>query len=238
VLDTDNRVAMITGANRGIGLAIATALDNDGWSLSLGGRDRDDLVSATGHLGKNQRVSRHRYDTHDRTTDRAWVDATLTEHGRIDALVNNAGVAHLEGIEALNDASLDEMWEVNAKAPLRLIQMALPQLRVSGTGRIINIVSLSGKRVAGTFAPGYAMTKHAALAMSHAVRHAVHADGIRVTAVCPSFVATDMTATIGPEPTSMIQAEDLAETVALVLRLPNTAGVAELIMTCIPEAGA
>jgi len=89
--------------------------------------------------------------------------------------------------------------------------------------------------VKGTFAPGYAMSKHALLALHHAVRHATFEHGIRVTAICPGYVETDMTASFGVDPSIMIQAADLAETVATIVRLPNTATVAEILMTCEPE---
>lgn len=234
MLDVSNRVMMISGANRGIGAALARAFHSDGWKLSLGARDASALQAAVSGLDPTM-VSCHRYDANDASTAAAWVDATIDRHGRIDGLANNAGVAHVQPLEELTDELLDDMWAVNVKAPLKLIQLALPHLRRSGEGRIVNVVSMSGKRVKGTFGPGYAMSKHAALALHHAVRHATHADGIRSTAVCPGFVATDMTTEFGPEKAVMTQPEDLAETVATIVRLPNTANVAELLVTCEPE---
>ena len=141
----------------------------------------------------------------------------------------------MESLSDLSEEILDEMWSVNVKGPLRLIQRTLPHLASCGEGRIVNVVSLSGKRVKGTFAPGYAMSKHALLALHHAVRHATFEHGIRVTAICPGYVETDMTASFGVDPSIMIQAADLAETVATIVRLPNTATVAEILMTCEPE---
>lgn len=235
MLDTTSRVAMITGANRGIGNALARQLHHDGWTVSLGARNLDQLLETTADLGE-ERVSHHRYDANNRATDGAWIESTMALHGRIDGLINNAGVAHLNDLESLDDDALDDMFAVNVKAPLRLIQQCLPQLRTSGTGRIVNLVSMSGKRVSGTFAPGYAMSKFAALALSHATRQAVWDQGIRVTAVCPGFVATDMTDEFGPDKATQIQPADLAETVATIMRLPNTAQVAELLVTCVPEA--
>ena len=141
----------------------------------------------------------------------------------------------MEGLADVSGEILEEMWAVDVKGPLRLIQEARPLLAAAGEGRSINVVSLSGKRVKGTFAPGYAMTKHAFLALHHAVRHATFDDGIRVTAICPGYVETDMTSTFGVDPSIMIQPEDLAETVATIVKLPNTATVAEILMTCEPE---
>ena len=168
-------------------------------------------------------------------TGTEWVESTVDSRGRVDGLTNNAGIGHMEDLSDLSEELLDEMWAVNVKGPLRLIQETLPQLAVSGEGRIVNVVSLSGKRVKGTFAPGYAMSKHAMLALHHAVRHASFEHGIRVTAICPGYVEPDMTSSFGVDPEIMIKAADLAETVATIVRLPNTATVAEILMTCEPE---
>ena len=124
------------------------------------------------------------------------------------------------------------MWEVNVKGPLRLIRLALPWLKKSGSGRIVNVASLSGKRVKNAYA-GYAMSKFAVVALTHAVRRLGWDHGVRATAICPSFVATDMTAEVTAVPRGeMIQPADLAELVATALALPNNAVVAELLVNC------
>ena len=228
---------MISGANRGIGEAIAAALHADGWALSLGARNLGSLEASVASYRDEHgpAITLHRHDATDPDAAERWTAETVAAHGRIDCLVNNAGVAHTGGIFDTPEAALDEMWEVNAKGPLRTIRATLDHLRRSGEGRIVNVISMSGKRVRGTFAPGYAMSKHAATAMHHAVRHATFGDGIRCTAVCPGFVQTDMTVDSGVDPSLMIQPEDLAATVATILRLPNTASVAELLVTIEPE---
>lgn len=246
--DITGSVAMISGANRGIGAAIAAALHADGWALSLGARDlasleasaaryRTDVAGdgAAGRDGLEPTVTLHRYDATDDGAAERWTAETVAAHGRIDCLVNNAGVAHPEDFEELTEDTLDEMWEVNAKGPFRMIRATLDRLRSSGEGRIVNVISMSGKRVRGTFAPGYAMSKHAAMALHHSIRHLTFPDGIRCTAVCPGYVQTDMTADFGVDPSIMIQADDLAQTLATILRLPNTASVAELLVTTEPE---
>ncbi len=246
---------MISGANRGIGEAIAEALHADGWALSLGARDLASLEAsaaryrtdvsgdegrverggAAGREGQGPAVTLHRYDATDGGAAERWTAETVAAHGRIDCLVNNAGVAYPDGFDVLTEQMLDEMWEVNAKGPFRMIRATLDHLRSSGEGRIVNVISMSGKRVRGTFAPGYAMSKHAAMALHHSVRHLTFPDGIRCTAVCPGYVQTDMTSEFGVDPSIMIQADDLAHTLATILRLPNTASVAELLVTTEPE---
>ena len=234
MIDPTGRVMMISGANRGIGAALAQQFHSDGWAVSLGARDVDALQASVHHWA-DQNVSCHPYDALNPVSGDEWVSATEELHGRIDGLTNNAGIGHMESLADLSEELHDEMWSVNVKGPLRLIQRALPLLAISGEGRIVNVVSLSGKRVKGNFAPGYAMTKHAFLALHHAVRHATFDEGIRVTAICPGYVETDMTSSFGVDPAIMIQPGDLAETVATIVRLPNTATVAEILMTCEPE---
>lgn len=256
--DITGCVAMISGANRGIGEAIAAALHADGWTLSLGVRDLASLEASaaryrtdTGRVGDDtgtsggthhtatagggSAVTLHRYDATEDGAAERWTAETIAAHGRIDCLVNNAGVAYADALEELTTDTLDEMWEVNAKGPFRMIRATLDHLRRGGEGRIVNVISMSGKRVRGTFAPGYAMSKHAAMALHHSVRHLTFPDGIRCTAVCPGYVQTDMTSGFGVDPSIMIQADDLAEALATILRLPNTASVAELLVTTEPE---
>jgi NADP-dependent 3-hydroxy acid dehydrogenase YdfG len=225
---------MISGANRGIGRAIAERLLHDGYTLSLGARDPGTLAVLEGLQG--DQVLHHAFDA--RVPDAAirWVASTRERFGRIDAIVNNAGVVRPFDIEAGDEAPLDEMWEVNVKGPLRLVRAAFADLKACGSGRVINIVSLSGKRVKSAGGGGYAMSKHAAAAFNHALRFAGWEHGIRATSVCPGFVATDMTAKVtAVPPQEMIQPDAVAHMVASLLLLPNTASVSELPMNCVLE---
>lgn len=234
MIDVQGRVMMVSGANRGIGAALAKAYARDGWSLSLGSRDPESLQTTVEDIDP-QRVTCHAYDARDPAAARSWIEHTLDHFGRLDGLTNNAAVAHMAPLFDLAEADLDDMWQVNVIAPLRLLRLAVPHLSATGEGRVVSLISMSGKRVRGTFAPGYSITKHAALALHHAVRHATFDQGIRATAVCPGFVATDMVDGLGPAQVDKTQPEDLAETVATMVRLPNTANVPELMMVCEPE---
>lgn len=231
MLSPADRVVMVSGANRGIGLAVARCLHAKGFRLSLGARDRAKLDAALGDLDRS-RILTAAFDARDRAGCEAWVEQTAGHFGRIDGLVNNAGIALNVAIEDDDEAAYDAMWEVNVKGPLRLIRLALPHLKKSGSGRIVNVASLSGKRVKNAYA-GYAMTKFALMALTHAARRVGWDDGVRATAICPSFVATDMTANVTALPRAeMIQPADLAELVATALALPNNAVVAELLVNC------
>ena len=224
MLAPEGRVIMISGANRGIGRAIALCLLDKGYSLSLGARDAAAIVI------DGKAVMSHRYDATDAASNEAWVAATVARFGRIDGLVNNAGVALDAAIEDADEIAYDRMWEINVKGPLRMPRLALPHLRACGSGRIVNIASLSGKRILNDGA-GYAMSKFAVMALSHATRRAGWDDGVRVTAICPGLVATDMTRNWTDVPRGdMIDPADLAELAATALALPNNAVVAELLV--------
>jgi NAD(P)-dependent dehydrogenase (short-subunit alcohol dehydrogenase family) len=231
MLDPAGRAVMISGANRGIGRAIAEKLYARGYCLSLGARVVGSLDRVTAGWDA-VRVLTHRYDAGDRASHAAWVDATLSRFGRLDILVNNAGTNRRVAIMDDDEAALDDIWRVNCKAPLNMIRLAMPHLEAAGNGRIVNVASLSGKRVKNDNV-GYAMSKFAVMALTHAARQRGWDKGVRATAVCPSFVRTDMTAgSAKVAPSTMIDPGDLAELVATLIALPNTAAVAELLVNC------
>jgi len=226
MLEIPGRVIMVSGANRGIGHAIAHCLLDKGYSLSLGARDPGSIGLA------GEAVMAHPYDAADAASSEAWVAATVERFGRIDGLVNNAGIALNTSIEDADETAYDQMWEINVKGPLRMTRLALPHLKASGAGRIVNVASLSGKRILSTGA-GYAMSKFAVIALSHATRRIAWDDGVRVTALCPGLVATDMTRDWSDFPSEdMIDPADLAELAATALALPNNASIAELLVNC------
>jgi len=231
MLAPDGRVIMISGANRGIGLAVAQTLYDAGFSLSLGARNPGSLAAVTDGWAAD-RVVTGVYDAEDHETHRQWVAATVERFGRLDGLVNNAGIIEGVSVEDENDEALDRMWAVNVKAPLSMTRTALPHLRRCGAGRIINVASLAGKAVYGS-GVGYSMTKFAAVALSHATRHAGWDDGVRCTALCPGYVATDMTASVESMTLDqMIAPGDLAAVVLTLLSLSNTSSIAELVINC------
>ena len=146
MLNPNGRVVMVSGASRGIGLAIARALHGKGYMVSASARDVAALDDSLADL-EADRLLTARYEAGDRHTHQAWLDATIHRFGRLDALVNNAGISNRFQIESGDETDLDAVWTVNVKGPLFLTRICLPHLRVSGSGRIINLGSLSGKRV-------------------------------------------------------------------------------------------
>jgi NADP-dependent 3-hydroxy acid dehydrogenase YdfG len=225
------RSVLISGANRGIGAAVAERLANDGWAVSLGMRTPTipDWVS---QLPADQ-VQLFAYDATNPLSETKWVQAAEAKFGRIDALVANAGVMIPRNVIEAEEEDIRQMMEVNVMAPRRLAKAAWTALGVSGRGRIIILASLSGKRVKSAVAGSYAMTKFATVALSHALRHAGFDQGIRTTAICPGFVATDMARTLSTlDDSAMTNPVDLARIIALALDLPNEASVAEIAVNC------
>ena len=230
--DPNGKVIMISGASRGIGREIAATLYRDGYTLSLGVRKPEELDTAEWEAA---RVAVYRFDAEDRGTHRAWVDGSAERFGRIDGLVNNAGIGSPLTIETYDEDRFDRLWAINVKAPLSLTNLALPHLRKSGRGRVVNIASLSGKRVRNDNV-AYAMSKFAVVALTHGTRRIAWDDGVRATVICPGFVRTDATAGVTKvSREQMIDPADVARLVATVLSLPNTAVVAELLVNCQQE---
>jgi NAD(P)-dependent dehydrogenase (short-subunit alcohol dehydrogenase family) len=223
-------VLVISGASRGIGAAVARTMLERGWRVSLGARKPGELASIFGP--ENDRAAYFRFDAEDRESARGWIDDTISRFGRIDALVNNAGSNEKVKITDDNDEALDRLWAVNVKAPLRLTRLCLPYLEACGNGRIVNVASLSGKRVRNEWV-GYSMTKFALMGLTHTTRHIAWEKGVRATAICPSFVRTDMTAAVTKvRREEMIPVQTLADLIRTIIELPNTAAIAELLVNC------
>ncbi|MBX6372929.1 MAG: SDR family NAD(P)-dependent oxidoreductase [Acetobacteraceae bacterium] len=228
MLNGEGRVAMVSGASRGIGRAVVERLLQAGFAVSAGLRDPRALPEAAN-------LFVHAYEAEDLASAEAWVAATVARFGRLDALVNAAGINPKARIADADETALDRLWRVNVKGPMRLIRLAWPHLVASGEGRVVNIASLSGKRVRNENV-GYAMSKFALVALTHATRREGWEHGIRASAVCPGFVQTDMTSYVTKWPRErMTRPEDIAVLVETLIRLPNNASVAELLVNCQPE---
>lgn len=231
MLNPEGRVVMVSGASRGIGLAIVRKLLDKGYSVSAGARNPDALAELLSDA-PGDRFMCARYEAGDRASHGDWLAATLARFGRLDGLVNNAGTSNTFSIESGEEEELDALWTINVKGPLFLTRACLPHLKAAGSGRVINVASLSGKRVRNENI-AYNMTKHAVMALTHGTRRIGWEHGVRATAVCPSFVATDLTdgvTKISRE--EMIHPDDFAEITALALALPNTAAMAEMLVNC------
>ncbi len=224
MLEAMDRVVMVSGAARGIGRAVVERLLDSGFRVAAGVRDARGLKAS-------DRLLVHRYDAESLDSAEAFVAAAVARFGMLHGLVNAAGINPKFAVTDADETALDALWAVNVKGPLRLSRLALPHLRACGAGRIVNVASLSGKRVTNPNA-GYAISKFAVVALTQALRHEGWKDGVRATALCPGFVETDMTAAAAFPRDEMSKPADLAVLTEMLLLLPNTAVVAELLVNC------
>lgn len=189
-LGLQDRACVITGASRGIGLATARALADEGASLLLVGRDQEALIRAAASLG-SERTATLALDVTE--PDAGWqlLDACLEAFGRIDGLVNNAGTSSVRTLEELSDEDWQAQWELHVMAPLRAMRAIVPVLVERGWGRIVNVSSSSGKRPSGTNM-AYSVTKAAELSLSRAFADLYASKGVLVNAVAPGPVGTEL----------------------------------------------
>ena len=235
------RTVMVSGASRGIGLAIAQALHAQGHRLSLGMRDPAAFAANPAHaaLVGSDRVLLHPYQAADPTSPDSWLAATRDVFGGVSAVVPCAGVFSRVGVR-FESNQLDEIAQtltVNLMAPWWLCRAVWGDLEASGDGRILMMVSMSGRRVKGHLA-AYSASKFALMGLCQAMRNEGWEAGIRVTAICPSWVNTDMAAQVKAIPgEAMTQPGDLAATAAHLLALPRTAVPFEFSVSCSLETG-
>ncbi len=226
-----DRVALISGASRGIGAAVARTLHDAGWKVSLGMRTPkmpDWADPGWVHLMA--------YDAADPGSAERWAAQARAALGPVTAVIANAGIMIPKNVIEADDSDLDAMFDINVKAPRRLVRAAWDDLVACGAGRIIVLASLSGKRVKSAGSSSYSVTKFAAVALTHGFRQCGFDHGIRATAVCPGFVATDMATSLTDKPAAdMTQPGDLAASIAMLLALPNTASVTEFHVNCQAE---
>lgn len=220
----ESRVAMISGGNRGIGLAAARQLLAEGWCVSIGCRHIDGVDIPPG-----ERVGIFHYNAEDPDSEKKWLTETINQFGQVDALIINAGIMIQGSVINATDEEYRKIFEVNVTAPWRLSKLVWPALKSSGNGKIVIMSSLSGKRVASSESGLYSMSKFAVTGLTHALRLAGVDDRIRVTAICPSYVATDMAKSITDlAPEKMTSPESIATLILTVLNLPFEASVAEI----------
>ena len=229
------RTVLMTGASRGIGRAIAERLLRDGHRLSLGVRSPDRLRgSSLDPLKWPDRLMLHPYEATAEQAAEQWVSAAETWSGGFDALVHCAGVLHQTPLLFLDQQQeeLDQLWSVNVMGPWRLTRAAWPQLIATGQGRVQVLVSMSGKRVKGRMA-GYPVSKFALMGLCQSMRNEGWETGVRVTALCPSWVNTEMARSVSTvPPEAMTQPQDLAELSSTLLTLPNAAVPFEVSLNC------
>ena len=229
-----DRAALITGGSSGIGLAIARALGEDGYRLTISARRPDKLEAAADGL-RDEGLDVHPVPANmaDEEEIRNLVAAHRERTGRLDVLVNNAGIGIGGAVAEAETKKLDLQLNVNLRAVYLLAREAIPMLKEAGgehgKALMVYTASYAGKHGQGWLA-AYSATKFGVVGLSQALHKELSQDGVQVTALCPGFVATPMTDWVeGQVPKDeMIQPEDIAEGIRFLLRTSRHCVVPEL----------
>ncbi len=190
----NGRVALVTGSSRGIGRAIALGLAEAGFDLVLNdiARQADALAEVKGAIeALGRRAVLVHADVSRKEEVTAMVAEAIAATGRIDAVVNNAGILISNSVEALEEAQWDAVLDVNAKGTFLVTQALLPHMRARRYGRIVNIASIGGKHGAPLQAH-YSASKAAVMGFTRVLAQEVGADGITANCLCPGIIVTDM----------------------------------------------
>ncbi|MCB0865548.1 MAG: SDR family oxidoreductase [Solirubrobacterales bacterium] len=231
------RAALVTGASSGIGLAISRALAEDGYAITASARRPQKLEEAVAGLAADGfEVTAVPADVSSEDDIKALVAAHREKYGRLDVLVNNAGVGIGGAVEEAETKKIDMQIDVNLRSYVIAMREALPMLKEAGAEHgkalIVNTASIAGKGGQGWLAV-YSATKAGVIGLSQATQMEVGKDGVQVTALCPAFVDTPMTEWVQGQvkPEEMIQPEDLAETVRLLLRTSRYCLIPEVVFS-------
>ena len=241
------RVAVVTGAGRGIGRAVAVRLSTDGMRVLLTSRSTDDL-SATAELCPGETLTLAADITDPGAAEEIFA-AAETRWGRVDVLVANAGAGASSRLDRTGDADWQRMLELNLTAPFRCVRRAAGPMRAAGWGRIVVIASVAA-RVGDPYVAAYTASKHGVLGLVRSAAAELAPTGVTVNAVCPGYVDTPMTEhTVeaaaersGREPGQvrdilarkqpigrLIAPDEVAEAVAFCIRMPAMTGQAIVV---------
>lgn len=236
-----NRIALVTGASSGIGEATAIALAEAGAKVAVAARRRDrldELATRLGALGAEPLVLPA--DLLDEHEAQRIVAETEAHYGRLDVLVNNAGVMYLEPVAEADLGRWRRMLELNVLSLIASTQAALRGMRERREGDIVNIASTAG-RVANPTGAAYSATKFGVVAFSEALRREVYQDGVRVSVIEPGLVATELRDHIGhaqvkdainawADSVRQLQPDDVAEAILFCVTRPPHVSINEVLM--------
>jgi short-subunit dehydrogenase len=230
--------ALVTGASRGIGKAVALALAQQGLTVALVARSQPDLLAVQAEIqAKGGKAEVFPIDLADLTALPQRLQALLDRFGGCDVLVNNAGVAHVGPLATLSLSEWQRVIDLNLTAAFLCAQAVLPGMRQQGFGVIVNVVSIAGKRAFPNWG-AYCASKFGLLGFSQALAEEERQHGIRVTSLCPGAVNTPLwdRVEVDFDRSQMLSPEWVADVVAYLVRLPRGAVVEDL--TLMPAAGA
>ena len=231
----EGRAAIVTGASSGIGLAIARVLSEEGLSVTMAARRPEKLDSAV------QGLAAEGFDVHgvaanveEESEIQKVVGAHRERHGRLDVLVNNAGLGVADPVGEIRTKWLDKQLDVNLRSIILFYRECAELLKAAGTEHrralVVNTASIAGKQGVGGNAV-YSATKHGVVGWSDSMNRELNHFGIKSTALCPAFVDTPMTDYVKEhvKAEDMIRPQDIAEAVRYLLKLAPTCVVTEIM---------
>ena len=236
--DNGKRVAWITGGGSGIGLAGAEALARAGWTVVISGRRREVIDEAAAAIVKAGGAAEAMpLDVASAADAEKVAKAIVAKHGRIDLLVNSAGLnVPKRSWEEVTVEGWNKVVDVNLNGLMYCIRAVLPTMRAQQDGCIINVASWAGRHVSKLTGPAYTATKHAVLALTHSFNMEEFRNGLRACCLSPGEVATPIMK-LRPVPPSaedmakMLQPEDLGRTIAFVASMPPHVCVNEILIS-------
>lgn len=233
--ETSRGLAIVTGASRGIGRALAIGLAAAGYGLALVARDDDALNGVRARIrgvDPGIAVSCHPLDVTDAAAVRDLVAGLDAGRQPIDVLINNAGQFRPGSIEA-DVADLDSVVGTNLKGAFLMLKAVVPVMKAQKRGHIINLSSITGKWGYAGYGI-YAASKFALQGLTESLYKELLDHGVKVTAICPNWVATEMAVAAGGAlpPAEMIQLDDLVKTVSWLLSLSKAACPREVVIDC------
>ncbi len=230
-MDLKNKIALVTGAGKGIGRAVSLALARAGANLVIVSRSMTDLQSLAREIGN---VGRKAFpveaDVTRESKIREFIKLPVEKFGSLDILVNNAGVGRFGNLQDFSTQDWDDMFEVNLRGMFLCIREALPYLKRQQESVVVNMASLAGKNVFARGA-GYAASKWGVLALSKGLMLEERQNGVRVIAICPGSVDTHFfrdDSLPRPEREKILKPEDVAQITLDAIRLPQRAMISEL----------
>ncbi len=237
------RAAIVTGASSGIGLAIARVLVQEGYAITAVARRPEKLQAAVGELAAEGAVIEQvAGDVSSEEVVSAAVGVHRDRFGRLDVLVNNAGVGIGQAVSELGTKQLDMQLDVNLRAMMLFYRECADLLKAAGqehhNALVVNMSSIAGKS-GQAWLSVYSATKHAVIGFTQAMNKELSRDGVKSCALCPAFVDTAMTDFVkGSVPAEqMIRPEDVAEAVRMLLRLSRWCLIPEIIFQRLDETG-
>jgi NAD(P)-dependent dehydrogenase (short-subunit alcohol dehydrogenase family) len=219
-----DKAALVTGGSSGIGFAIASMLHENGFALTLASRTRAKVEVAAETLAAHAVAA----DVANEADCRRLVDEHREQHGRLDVLVNSAGIGIAGSVDELETKHIDLQLDVNLRGTILVTAAALPMLRES-RGLIVNIASIAGTGPAGPLSV-YGASKAGVINFTGSLGRNEEKHGVRATALSPGFVDTPMTSWAPVPPERMIRPEDCAEVVRALLRLSPYARLPHIVI--------